>query len=114
MNSKQKGKRGELEVANLLKKFGLDARRGQQFCGANGDADVIGLEGFHIEVKRTERLKLDEAMRQSTSDARRGEIPIVVHRKSNQQWLVTLDFNEFLTLVLANQIRTEVSDNDNN
>ena len=52
MNSRRKGKRGELCVAHFLKEnFGLNARRGQQYCGANGDADVVG--GFpntHCEV----------------------------------------------------------------
>ena len=45
------------ELANLLKDYGFeDARRGQQYCGANGDADVVGLEGVHIECKRVEKL----------------------------------------------------------
>ena len=51
MNSRTKGKRGELEVAHLLKKYGYDARRGQQFAGINGDADVVGLPGIHLEIK---------------------------------------------------------------
>ena len=60
MNSRRKGKRGELCVAHFLKEnFGLNARRGQQYCGANGDADVVG--GFpntHCEVKFVESLNI--------------------------------------------------------
>ena len=53
MNSNRKGKEGERELANLLKdRYGYDCRRGQQFCGSNGDADVVGLPGIHIECKR--------------------------------------------------------------
>lgn len=47
----------ERELANLLKdRYGYDCRRGQQFCGSNGDADVVGLPGIHIECKRVEKL----------------------------------------------------------
>ena len=89
MNSRDKGKRGELEVAHILQKHGYDARRGQQFSGANGDADVVGLPGYHIEVKRVEKLNIDNAMKQSIGDAREGEIPIVIHRKNGEPWKVT-------------------------
>ena len=42
MNSNQKGKKGELELAAILKSYGYeDSRRGQQYCGSNGDADVV-------------------------------------------------------------------------
>ena len=61
INSNKKGKRGERELANILKKYGFKSRRGQQYCGANGDADVIGLDGIHIECKRVEKLNIDEA-----------------------------------------------------
>lgn len=57
MNSNRKGKEGERELANLLKSHGYDCRRGQQFCGSNGDADVVGLPGIHIECKRVEKRK---------------------------------------------------------
>ena len=83
MNSRDKGCRGERELANKLKEYGYDCRRGQQFCGANGDADVVGLDGVHIEVKRTERLSLYDALAQAKHDAREGEMPVVMHRKNN-------------------------------
>lgn len=48
-----KGKRGERELAAILKEYGYnEARRGQQYCGADGSADVIGLPGIHIEAKQ--------------------------------------------------------------
>jgi len=56
MNSKRKGKRGELELAKKLKEYGFSARRGQQYSGIGGD-DVVGLDGVHIECKRAERLR---------------------------------------------------------
>ena len=41
INSNSKGKKGELELSKILREHGYDTRRGQQYCGANGDADVI-------------------------------------------------------------------------
>jgi len=100
-NSREKGKRGEREVANILKEYGFDARRGQQFSGANGDADVVGVDGFHIEVKFREQLNLDDALDQATHDAPAGAIPVVVHRKSRTKWKVTLDFRLFCEILAA-------------
>ncbi|MEG1577003.1 MAG: hypothetical protein RR366_09480, partial [Clostridium sp.] len=65
INSRAKGARGERELAAALKEYGYDCRRGQQYCGANGDADVMGLSGIHIECKRVERLNIQEAMEQA-------------------------------------------------
>ena len=96
MNSRQKGASGERELANILKTYGYEARRGQQFSGANGDADVVGLPGYHIECKRVERLNIDSAMEQSIKDAREGEVPIVCHRRNRKEWLVTMRLTDFL------------------
>ncbi len=101
MNSRNKGAAGERELAGLLKKYGYDCRRGQQYCGANGDADVIGLSGVHIECKRVEKLNLDDAMEQSVRDAKDGEIPVVMHRKNRKPWKVTLGLDDFMKLLKA-------------
>ncbi len=98
MNSRQKGAAGERELANLLKEYGYDTRRGQQYSGINGDADVVGIPGLHIECKRVEKLNLDDAMEQSKRDAREGEMPVVIHRKNRQEWKVTLSLKDFIEL----------------
>lgn len=98
MNSRDKGCRGERELANKLKEYGYDCRRGQQFCGANGDADVVGLDGVHIEVKRTERLSLYDALAQAKHDARGGEMPVVMHRKNNCEWVVVQPLEDWIEL----------------
>lgn len=98
-NSRAKGARGERELANILKKHGYDARRGQQYSGANGDADVVGVPGYHLEVKRVERLNIDKAMEQSINDSREDEIPLVVHRRDRKPWMVTLSLENFLSII---------------
>ena len=97
--SRDKGKRGELELSHKLNEYGYDTRRGAQYCGANGDADVIGLEGIHIECKRTEALRLYDALAQSKHDAREGEIPTVMHRKNNSEWVVILTLDDFIEIL---------------
>ena len=98
MNSRMKGKRGELELARALRALGYDCRRGQQYSGKNGDADVVGLPGIHIECKRVERLNLEDAMAQSMRDAREGEIPVVMHRKTRSPWLVTMTLEDWVEI----------------
>ncbi len=98
MNSRMKGKRGELELARALRDFGYDCRRGQQYSGANGDADVVGLPGIHIECKRVERLNLTEAMSQAKRDAHPGEFPAVFHRRNDEPWLVTMPLESWMEI----------------
>jgi len=97
-NSKQKGARGERELSNKLKEYGYNTRRGQQYCGANGDADIVGLEGIHIECKRVERLNIYDAISQAKADAKDNELPTVFHRKDRSEWLVTMTFDDWMKL----------------
>lgn len=101
VNSREKGKRYERHVAGLFKSEGYEARRGQQYCGSNGDADVVGVKGIHIECKHQERMQLYDWMSQAKSDAREGEVPVVIHRKNNCADLVTMEFSEWIKLYRA-------------
>ena len=98
INSRNKGKTGELEIASKLREHGYDCRRGQQFSGINGDADVVGLPHVHLEIKRVERLNIEDAMSQSKRDAREGEKPVVMHRKNRCEWLVTMRLDDWMEL----------------
>ena len=98
MNSRAKGAGGERELAKKLREYGYDCRRGVQYSGANGDADVVGLPGIHIECKRVERLNLEDAVSQSRRDAREGEIPVVMHRKTRSPWMVTMTLEEWVKI----------------
>ncbi len=101
-HSKQKGSRGELEVRDLLRLSGFEARRGQQFSGASGDPDVVhNVPNLHIEVKRVEQLQLHKAMEQSRADATEGKVPTVWHRRNGQPWYVTIRADNFLRMLQA-------------
>ena len=100
--SRDKGKRGELELVRLFKENGYEARRTAQYCGKTGEAaDVIGLPGIFIECKRVENLNINNAMAQATHDAEaagRGDLPVVFHRKNNCSWLVTMTADSFFAI----------------
>lgn len=98
INSREKGKKGERELSKALRYHGYDTRRGQQYCGSNGDADVVGLPFLHIECKRVEKLNLKVAMEQSINDAREGEKPCVMHRKNHGKWMVTMLLDDFIEI----------------
>ncbi len=97
-NSKRKGAKGERELSSKLREYGFNTRRGQQYCGANGDADVVGLPGVHIECKRVQKLNLYDAMAQAKSDAKEGEIPTVFHRKDRCEWLITMGLDDYMKM----------------
>lgn len=101
LNSRQKGKRGELELSHKLQEYGYDTRRGQQYCGANGDADVVGLPNIHIECKRVQNLNLYNAIKQAQNDANSNELPTVFHRKDRQEWLVTMTLEDWMKIYKA-------------
>lgn len=98
MNSRNKGAQFERTLAKMLREYGYDCRRGQQYSGANGDADVVGLPGIHIEAKAVERLNLYDAMAQSKHDARESEIPVVMHKKNHCKVLVTMELDAWIKL----------------
>lgn len=91
MNSKQKGKRGELEFSRFCKEHGYETKRTAQYCGNTGDAaDVEGLPGIHIEVKRCEQIRLGEWMEQAVRDSHGNGLPIVAHRRNGCPWMVSM------------------------
>lgn len=98
INSKRKGKTGELELANKLKEYGYKAQRSVQYNGKDGQADVLGLPHVHIECKRVEKLNLYDAMEQAKRDAKHGDLPAVFHRKNRCNWLVTMELDDFMKI----------------
>ena len=101
INSKKKGAAGEREFANYCKEKGFDVRRTAQYNGKEQGslADVIGIPGIHIEVKRVEKLNIHEAVKQAKRDNKNhGDIPIVAHRKNNTKWLITMDADDWFKL----------------
>ena len=103
-NSNSKGKRGELDAAReWARVMGGSCRRGQQFAGGNDSPDLVhDYPGIHLEVKRTERGNPYLWLRQAIADCQ-GRCPVVLHRRSNEPWILILRLADVPRLVLAAQ-----------
>lgn len=107
MNSRDKGKRGELELAHWLAERGHDARRGQQFSGGDDSPDVVcpSLAHIHIECKRVEAGNPYVWLAQAIRDAGPQKIPVVFHRRNDAEWVVVLRAADALPFFAAgNQV----------
>lgn len=99
--SRNKGKGGEREIAAKAREHGFDARRGVQFQGGPDSPDVVGIPGWHAEVKRAESLSVYPAFEQALADKGADAKPVVFHRRNGKRWLAILDADDFLSLVKA-------------
>ena len=69
-SSQRKGAAGERELAEQLRQYGYEIQRGGSMTFGSVP-DLVGLPGVHIECKRVEKLRLDEAMQQAITDSER-------------------------------------------
>ena|SRR5579859_2711603 len=98
---REKGKRGERELAEILRFHGwTDARRGVQYHGSAGSPDVVGIPKVHFERKRVRSLQIYPAMAQARKDA--GENLAVVSFRGDgvgKAELAILHLEDFLNLL---------------
>lgn len=116
-NSKRKGKDGELELVRKLKEYGYNVRRSVQYNGktAEGQADLLGLPGIHVECKRTESLRLYDAIGQAKRDSSgTDELPVVFHRKNHCEWLAILPMDVFIQMYREYAASMELEGSDSN
>ncbi len=99
--SKRKGAAGELEAAAALNRvLGTHLRRGRQYHGGPDSPDLTGdVPGLHVEVKRTERLRLWEAVEQARQDASVDQVPVVMHRANKKPWVVIVEVEMLIRLL---------------
>ena len=100
MNSKSKGKRGELELVEALRYAGYaNARRSAQYCGNTGEApDIVGVDGLHIECKRREQIQDEVFLQQAERETKKGLVPVVMYRRSREKWKVCIRLDLFMLI----------------
>jgi hypothetical protein len=97
--SRDKGKRGERDLANTLSQLGVRSRRGVQYRGGPGSPDVVtALSGIHVECKRTEQLSLYPALWQAYEEMPADHMPVVMHRRNGKPWVVVLNLDDFVKI----------------
>lgn len=111
LNSRKKGKSGELEACHALEStFGWRARRTAPMqAGHNGGgyADIVCEQtpSLFLEVKRVEKLNVQRALAKAVKEAGR-KCPVLLHRtnRSPLGWLITLRLEDLPRLSHAFQI----------
>ena len=88
-NSRQKGAAGEREVATILRdELNLEIRRNWQQQAAEGGADLTGVPGWAVEIKRGKRIQLTDAWTQACAQALRVTAkPVLVYRFDRARWM---------------------------
>jgi Holliday junction resolvase len=98
VNSCQKGKAGERELAALLRDHGFtEAHRGRQYKGTSDSPDVVGVPGTHIECKRVARLgRLYNWLEKAETECHVEDDPVVFARGNRERWVVIMDAKDYL------------------
>jgi hypothetical protein len=101
INSRSKGKRGELEAKDALGELGIMARRRQQFCGEPGHGDIVveGWPELAVECKLGSSHDVYKAMEQAQAACLANGLGVVVHRKDRGRWMLTLNLVDLWRLV---------------
>lgn len=118
INSRAKGKRGELEAVHYLRSLGFEgARRSQQYQGGMDSSDVIipELPNLHVEVKFGYPIgKFDvctqlfrDACEQSKRDAKTSQAWVVLWKpKGYRTWRLSF-FDPYLGVVVTTTTITD-------
>lgn len=103
MSVRDKGARGERELAQVFRDHfpELEFRRGFQARGGGAEVpDVDGLPGYHVECKRVERLNIWTALEQARTDAAvRALTPVVCFRRNHGSWHAAVPLCHWLDLI---------------
>lgn len=103
--SRQKGKRGELEVVAILKDAGLDCWRTPNSGGLAIPGDICGIPGYSFEVKRAERLDVPRWLAQAHAAASGGSVPVLVFRRDARgvdpcgDWHAVVPMSDFASML---------------
>jgi hypothetical protein len=107
-SQREKGKRGEREVATMFRERGWDVRRGWQSRAGTDQCDVENTP-LWIEVKRGKRCSVPAAMRQALADTD-GRTPVVFTRDDGGPALMTVLAEDGLNMLTsAHNWRTYVA-----
>lgn len=83
--SRDKGKRGELEVAGIIRELtGWDVKR--RVRQHDGDSDLEGVPGWAIEVKNCATITLPAWWRQAVEQAGESLFPVLFYKVPRKGW----------------------------
>lgn len=86
----------------ILREHGYHiGRGGTQSFGQK--PDLFGLDGIHLEIKRSECARIWDWMKQSEEDSKRFQdgVPTVIFRRSRSPWMVCMKLEDWMTIYKA-------------
>lgn len=97
-SQRRKGKASELEIARLLREhLGAVVER-NLMQSREGGADLQGLPGWSVEVKRAARPRLSEWWHQTCTQAEAANArPVLFYRLDRQPWRAVLALRDVAT-----------------
>jgi Holliday junction resolvase len=96
--ARNKGAAGERELAAILTdKLGFVVQR--KLGQARDGGDDIQIGKYRIEVKRRERVQVDQWAEQVEQAAGESDVPVVVYRRNGQPWRVVVPLEWFIEQV---------------
>jgi hypothetical protein len=108
VNSRAKGKNGELDLCHTLRAlFGWACRRTQQYSGwsrggSSPDIEIDQMPDLFVECKRVQALNVPRALSLAVAQCGR-RCPVVIHRpnRSPNGWMVTIRLTDLPRLCHA-------------
>lgn len=97
--SQSKGRRGERELTEIFQSYGYNVRLGEPL-NYGKEPDLSGLDGIHIECKRTEQIKIPAWMAQAERDSQRFQdgAPTIFFRRSREPWRVVMRLEDWINM----------------
>lgn len=117
--SRNKGKRGEREIVDMLQPV---VNRLYRACGVEppilqrntlqsdmGGCDIVGLQWFAPEVKRQEGGSVNAWWAQAKAQAKDGQVPVLFYRRNGEKWKVRMEARLTVCAGTAVRVVAEIS-----
>jgi len=98
---RQKGARGEREVASLWKEIGFPfARRKLSQYQEKSGVDLENTEPFIVQCKVGKSIHLWKALKEIEENRKKSELPIVMFKRDRDEWIVLMRFSTFKHILM--------------
>jgi hypothetical protein len=98
---RDKGARGEREVAAIFRAVGFDCDRTPNSGALRVKGDLAGTVPAHVETKRCETARPWAWLAQAEADAPEGVTPVVAFRRNGGRWYAMLPLEHLAALMAA-------------
>ncbi len=102
-SSRDKGARGEREVAEIFRGAGFDCDRVPNSGGLRLRGDLYGDLPVHVEVKRQNTARPWQWLAQAEAEAPPATVPVVAFRRDRSEWYAMLPLEELVRLLRSAQ-----------